>query len=79
MAKKEIHFEFVDNNYDDKKIVIEITEDTIDIAIFDIYNPDKINPPNRYASAIISRDDLAKQGLIITKSKDSGEINECQN
>ena len=60
------HFEFVDNNYDDKKIVIEITENTIDIAIFDIYSPDQINPPNRYASAVISRDDLYEQGLIIS-------------
>ena len=62
------HFEFVDNNYDDKKIVIEITENTIDIAIFDTYNPDQINPPNRYAHAILAKSDLQKEGLIIRET-----------
>jgi hypothetical protein len=59
------HFEFVDNYYSYKRVVIEVTENSIDIAIFDINDPDQINPPNRYASAVIAKEELEEKGLII--------------
>ena len=58
------HFEFIDRDYGlDKKIIIEITEDTIDIAVIEY-----ISDSASYVSAVISRTDLEKEGLII-KSK----------
>ena len=65
------HFEFVDKHYDDKKIVIEVTEDTIDVAILDAYDPDQINPPNRYAHCIIPKEDLKTAGLVIQGMRDA--------
>ena len=63
------HFEFRDKNYDDKKIVIEITEDSIDIAIFDITevgrDPIQMKRENVYTSAVILKEDLETARLVI--------------
>ena len=63
------HFEFRDKNYDDKKIVIEITEDSIDIAIFDITevgrDPIQMKRENGYTSAVILKEDLETPRLVI--------------
>ena len=63
------HFEFRDQNYDDKKIVIEITEDSIDIAIFDITevgrDPIQMKRENGYTSAVILKEDLETARLVI--------------
>ena len=63
------HFEFTDNHYKDKRIVVELTENTVDIAVFDVDDPDQINPPNRYAHASIAKKDLKDAGLAITTTQ----------
>ena len=60
------HFEFTDNHYKDKRIVIELWDDgAVDIAVFDRDDPDQTNPPNRYASASITKSELEREGLTI--------------
>ena len=59
------HFEFTDNHYKDKRIVVELRENTVDIAVFDVDDPDQINPPNRYASASIAKSELERKWLTI--------------